>query len=310
MKYLNLIRYQNLLLLAFMQLIFRYGFLKYQDIWLSLSDLQYGLLVLSTVLLAAGGYVINDIFDQDTDAENKPNHSIVGVSISEGNAYYIYAGLTLTGVSIGLYLSNVIQKPGFVAIFIFIAALLYYYASTLKQMLLIGNIVVALLLSFSVLIIGFFDLYPATYEGNLARMSLVFSIIKDYAIFAFILNLIREMVKDLEDVNGDYNQGMKTLPIVLGIKRTSKVVTVLTIISVLTIGYYLYNNILENNLFIATIYTIIFVIAPLIFCSIQMWNAKTKKDFHLVSVILKWILFFGIVSITVINYNILQNVTR
>ena len=146
LNFFKLIRYQNLLLLAFMQLIFRYGFLKYQDIWLSLSDLQYGLLVFSTVLLAAGGYVVNDIFDQDTDAENKPNCSIVGVSISEGNAYYIYAGLTLTGVSIGLYLSNVIQKPGFVAIFIFIAALLYYYASTLKQMLLIGNIVVALLL--------------------------------------------------------------------------------------------------------------------------------------------------------------------
>jgi len=103
---------------------------------------------------------------------------------------------------------------------------------------------------------------------------------------------------------------MKTLPILLGIKRTSNVVTVLTIISVVTIGYYLYNNILANNLFIATIYAIIFIIAPLIFCSVQMWNSKTKKDFHLVSVILKWILFLGIVSITVINYNILQNVTR
>ena len=73
LNFFKLIRYQNLLLLAFMQLIFRYGFLKYQDIWLSLSDLQYGLLVFSTVLLAAGGYVVNDIFDQDTDAENKPN---------------------------------------------------------------------------------------------------------------------------------------------------------------------------------------------------------------------------------------------
>ena len=114
MKYLQLIRYQNLLLLAIMQLVFRYGFLKYQDIWLSLSDLQYGLLVLVTVLLAAGGYVINDIFDQDTDAENKPNTALVGKSISEGNAYYIYIGLTLTGVAIGMYLSNVIQKPGFV----------------------------------------------------------------------------------------------------------------------------------------------------------------------------------------------------
>jgi 4-hydroxybenzoate polyprenyltransferase len=310
MKYLQLIRYQNLLLLASMQLIFRYGFLKYQDIWLSLSDIQYGLLVLSTVLLAAGGYVINDIFDQDTDAENKPNATLVGKSISEGNAYYIYIGLTLTGVAIGMYLSNVIQKPGFVSIFIFIAALLYYYASTLKQMLLIGNIVVASLLSFSVLIIGFFDLYPAVYDGNEARMSLLFSVLKDYAIFAFILNFIREIVKDLEDVNGDYNQGMKTLPIVLGISRTSKVVFGLFFIPIGILSYYTYKNIIDNSLFLAAMYTLIFIIAPLLFCAIQMWSAKTKNHFHLVSVILKWVIFFGILSITVITYNIINNVTR
>lgn len=310
MKYLQLIRYQNLLLLAFMQLIFRYGFLKYQDVWLSLSDLQYGLLVLTTVLLAAGGYVINDIFDQDTDAENKPNTALVCKSISEGNAYYIYIGLTLTGVAIGMYLSNVIQKPGFVSIFIFIAALLYYYASTLKQMLLIGNFIVASLLSFSVLIIGFFDLYPAIYEGNEARMLLLFSVLKDYAILAFILNFIREIVKDLEDVNGDYNQGMKTLPIVLGISRTSKVVFGLLLIPILILCYYLYKNIIENSLFLAAIYTLVFIIAPLLFCAVQMWSAKTKNHFHLVSVILKWVIFFGILSITVITYNIISNVTR
>lgn len=310
LNFFKLIRYQNLLLLAFMQLIFRYGFLKYQDIWLSLSDLQYGLLVLTTILLAAGGYVINDIFDQDTDAENKPNNTLIGKSISEGNAYYIYVGLTLTAVAIGMYLSNVIQKPGFVSIFIFIAALLYYYASTLKQMLLIGNIVVASLLGFSVLIIGFFDLFPATYDGNEVRMALMFSVLKDYAIFAFILNFIREIVKDLEDVNGDYNQGMKTLPIVLGISRTSKVVFGLLFIPILILCYYVYKNIIDNNLFLAAMYTLIFIIAPLVFCAIQMWSAKNKKDFHLVSLILKWVIFFGILSITIITYNIISNVTR
>ena len=310
LQFFKLIRYQNLLLLAIMQLVFRYGFLKYQEIWLSLNDWQYGLLVLTTVLIAAGGYVINDIFDQNTDSINKPKKGIVGKSISEGNAYYIYVGLTLAGVCIGMYLSNVIQKPGFVSIFIFIAALLYYYASTLKQMLLIGNIVVASLLGFSVIIIGFFDLYPATYEGNSERMSLLFSILKDYAIFAFILNFIREIVKDLEDVNGDYNQGMNTLPIALGISRTSKVVFGLLFIPIAILSYYVYKNIIENSLFLAAIYTLIFIIAPLVFCAIQMWSAKTKNHFRLVSVILKWVIFFGILSITVITYNIISNATR
>lgn len=293
-----------------MQLVFRYGFLKYQDIWLSLSDWQYALLVVSTVLIAAGGYVINDIFDQETDIINNPKNTIIGNSISEGNAYYIYVGLTITGVAIGMYLSNVIQKPGFVVLFILIAALLYFYASTLKQTLLLGNILVASLLSFSVLLIGFFDLYPATYDGNVQKMSLVFSILKDYAIFAFMLNFIREIVKDLEDVNGDYNLKMSTLPIVIGIHKTSKVVFVLLLISIVILGFYLYANVMQNSLYFASVFALIFILTPLIYCSIQMWNAKIIKDFNHVSTVLKFVIFFGILSIIVINQNIIYNVTK
>lgn len=293
-----------------MQLVFRYGFLKHQDIWLSLSDVQYGLLVLATILIAAGGYVINDIFDQGTDSKNKPNNVVVGNSVSESTAYYIYAGLTLAGVAIGMYLSNVIEKPGFISIFIFIAALLYYYASTLKPMLLIGNVVVAAVLAFSVLVIGFFDIFPATHDGNAARMTLVFSVLKDYAIFAFIINFIREIVKDLEDVNGDYNQGMSTLPIVLGIGRTAYVVFGLLFVPLFLLSRYLYQHIMNNNLYYTAVYAMVFVIAPLLFCIIRMYTASTKKDFHQVSVILKCILFFGILSLIVLTQNIIYNVAQ
>ena len=138
--FLKLIRYQNLLLLAFMQLLLRYGFLKLQNVPLSLADWQYGLLIASTILIAAAGYVINDIFDQGTDAVNKPKQVIVGKNISEGSAYNIYVALNIAGVGIGFYLTNVIQKPSFAAIFIVVAATLYLYATSLKQMLLIGNL--------------------------------------------------------------------------------------------------------------------------------------------------------------------------
>ena len=187
MKYLKLIRYQNLLLLAFMQFVFRYGFLKWQNVPLSLADWQYALLVLSTVLIAAGGNVINDIFDQETDEDNKPEKVIVGNTISEAMAYNIYVALNITGVGIGFYLSNVIMKPGFATIFILIAALLYLYATSLKQMLLVGNLIVALLLSFSVIIIGIYDLFPATYDGNREEMSTLFSIL----IVVFTLPVVR-----------------------------------------------------------------------------------------------------------------------
>jgi 4-hydroxybenzoate polyprenyltransferase len=307
MKYLKLIRYQNLLLLAFMQLIFRYGFLKLQDIPLALNHFQYGLLVLSTVLIAAAGYVINDILDQETDYDNRPNSIIVGKTISEKAAYNFYFILNITGVGIGFYLSNVIQRPSFTGAFIIISATLYMYATSLKQMLLIGNIIVALLLSFSVLIIGLFDLLPATYDGNRAEMGILFSMLIDYAVFAFIINLIREIVKDMEDVEGDYNQGMSTLPIALGVIKTSRVVFGLANFSTLILFWYINTYLMGNALYFAVIYGFIFVVAPMIFFMIKIWNAKSKEEFHLLSTILKWVIFFGILSVLVINLNIHYN---
>lgn len=287
-----------------MQLIFRYGFLKLQNIDLALADWQYGLLVLSTVLIAAAGYVINDIFDQETDNENKPYKVIVGKSISESKAYNIYALLNISGVAIGFYLSNVIMRPNFAAIFVLIAATLYIYATSLKQMLLLGNIVVALVLSASVLIIGVFDLFPATDAVNQEVMASLFSILLDYAIFAFMINLLREIVKDLEDFEGDFKQGMRTLAIVLGVQKTSKLVFALSFIPLIALLIYINNYLVAHNLIAATIYSFLFVLAPMLYFSIKMWSAQSKTDFHLLSKVLKWILFFGILSILFITLNI------
>lgn len=307
MIYLQLIRYKNLLLLALMQIIFRYGFLNQQDGYLALADWQYFLLVLSTVLLAAAGYVINDIFDQETDTINRPEKVIVGKAISESRAYNIYVGLNIIGVSIGFYLSNVIQKPSFATIFIFIAASLYFYATTLKKMLLLGNILVAFILGLSVLIIGVFDLYPATYDGNREKMGLLFKILTDYAVFAFVLNLIREIIKDAEDIKGDYNQGMQTLPIVIGVNRTAKIMFGLVAIAVAIVLWYTNKHLMSFDLYYAVLYVLFLVLGPLMYVLIKSWNAKSVSDFHHLSTILKWVIFFGILSIAVITYNIKIN---
>src|SRR6478736_2802085 len=258
MNYLKLVRYQNLLMLALMQLLFRYGFLNFQSIPLALNDWQYWLLVLATVLIAAGGYIINNIMDQATDNDNKPNQVVVGKGISETNAYNTYFFVTVVGVAIGFYLSNVIEKPGFASIFIVISATLYLYATSLKQMLLIGNFVVALLLAFSVIIIGVFDLLPAINPENKVVMADLFSILLDYALFAFVINFIREIVKDLEDVNGDYNQGMNTLPIALGIQRTSKLVLGLSLIPLVMVVVYIKAYFFAYDLYFATLYALVF----------------------------------------------------
>jgi len=307
MKYLKLIRYQNLLMLAFMQLIFRYGFLELQNIPLALADWQYILLVLATVSIAAGGYVINNIMDVETDTENKPENVIVGKFISHTKAYNLYIGLTFFGVAIGFYLSNVIGKPSFASLFIILAATLYFYATNLKQSLLVGNIIVALLLSFSVIIIGIFDLFPLTNEENRPLMGLLFSILLDYAIFAFILNFIREIVKDLQDVEGDSSQGMNTLPIAFGVKKTTKLVFGLSIIPIVLILNYINANLFSAGLLYGTLFGLVFILAPLLYFTIKIWFAIKTKDFHHLSTVLKWILFFGILSIVVISLNIKYN---
>ena len=285
-----------------MQLVFRYLFLEQSYVDLALSDFNYILLVIATVCVAAGGYVINNIMDQETDEIAKPQNRVVGVSISETVAYNWYIGLTIVGVGIGFYLSNVIYKPTFASMFILVATLLYMYATSFKQIPVLGNVVVALLLSTSIIIIGLFDILPAIDADNRFRMKEAFSILMDYAIFAFIINLIREIVKDLEDMDGDYQSGINTLPITIGIPKTKIIVGILTIISIGILAYYINSNLFELDYVIY--YTMVFIIGPLIYFGVKLMNAETKKQLHHLSLVLKIILFFGILSVAIIVFNL------
>lgn len=307
MVYLRLIRFQNLVLLALMQLVLRYGFLKYQSVGLALADWQYVLLVLATMLIAGAGYVINDIFDQDADEVNHPNKWIVGKIIPEAKAYNIYVALNITGVGIGFYLSNVIGKPSFATLFIFVAACLYFYATTLKKYMIIGNLLVAVLAAISVLIIGVFDLFPATHPYNREQMKLLFEILTDYALFAFMIHFIREITKDAEDIKGDLVQGRKTLPMVIGTRATSFVLSGLVIMSCVVVGWYLYKNLMQNELYPAVLYGLATVISPLLYLVIKSIEAKTEEDFNHISKVLKWVMFFGLFASAVITYSILHH---
>lgn len=310
MKFLKLIRYQNLLLIALMQLVLRYGFLKQQNVPLTLSDWQYGLLVLATLLIAAAGYVINDIMDQETDQTNKPNKVIVGKTISEDLAYNLYFGLNIAGMLIGYYLADFVNKTSFFGVFIISSALLYLYATSLKQIAVIGNVIVALILGLSVIVVGMFDVLPMMTYVDVelwAKMKVILSILLDYAIFAFIINLIREIVKDAQDYEGDNLEGMRTLPIVIGMAKTSKVIFVIGLVATLLLFWYINDNLMENKLYVAVVYSLVAVVGPMVFFLIKTWSAKTKQDFALLSNILKFVIFFGILSILVITFNIKFN---
>ena len=294
MKYLNLIRWKNLLIIALVQVLIKYALFLSFNIDITLNWFGFSLLVLSTLCIAGAGYVINDVYDVETDSVNRPDKVIIGKSVSEKTANNLFIILNVIGVLVGFYLSHLVGKSGFFALFVIISALLYVYASYLKQTFLIGNIVVSVLVALSLLIVGIFELLPAITSQNQATQLTMFKVLFDYALFAFIINLVREIVKDIQDIDGDHKVGMNTLPIVIGRDRAKNVVFVLSLAPILAIVYYLSTYLYKHT--IVVIYFLVLVIAPLILVSIKIFNSKTKKEYQFISNLLKIVMLTGMLS--------------
>ncbi len=193
MHYLKLFRWKNLLIIASVQILIKYALFEPFKIDVTLNWFGFSLLVISTICIAAAGYIINDIYDVETDLVNRPEKVIVGKSVSEKTANNLFILFNIVGVLIGFYLSHLIEKSSFFALFVLISALLYIYASYLKRTLLIGNFVISLLVAFTIIIVGIFDLLPAVNVENQTNQITMFKVLLDYALFAFIINLVREI---------------------------------------------------------------------------------------------------------------------
>jgi len=291
-------------MIALVQCLIKYALFHPFGVSTALNTFQFFLLILSTICIAAAGYVINDIYDIETDLINKPEKVVIGKVISKKVAYNLYIILNVTGVFIGFYISYAIGKNEFFAIFVVISALLYVYASYLKQTFLLGNITISILVALSVLIVGIFELIPAMTNQNQGILLVFFRILLNYALFAFMINLIREIAKDLEDFDGDYKTGMHTLPIVIGRKRATTLLFVTCLIPLVAIIYYVNNTLYKQP--VAVIYYLIFIIAPLIYLCILIFNAKTKREFHTISNVLKFVMLLGMLSILLYPFILLH----
>jgi 4-hydroxybenzoate polyprenyltransferase len=306
--FFKLIRWKNLILIALVQYLVKYAlllpFYESYQVTTTLSTLAFTLLVIATICIAAGGYVINDIYDIETDKVNKPSKVIINKHISEKNALNLFIILNVIGVGLGFYLSNGIGKSGYFVIFIIASALLYIYSSYLKQMLLVGNVVVSLVVSLSILLVGIFELLPVINDANRDIQITFFKIILDYAVFAFMINLVREIVKDIEDIDGDYKAGMQTLPIVLGRERANRVVFILSLIPIFSVIYYLITYLFKQTEVVG--YFLLFIIAPLIYVTIKLFSAEQKKQYRHLSIVLKLVMLTGMLSMVLYKYFILK----
>ena len=295
MHILNLIRYKNLLLIVLVQLLIRFTLFEPFQIDVKLNILGYALLVLATICIAAAGNIINDIYDIDTDRINKPDKIIVGKSISEKTAFNLFLILNVIGVGLGFYLSHSVGKSPFFSIFVVTSATLYVYASFLKQTPILGNIVISLLVGMSILIVGIFDLIPAITEVNRATQITFFKILIDYAVFAFLISLVREMIKDIEDIDGDYNAQMNTLPIIIGRERAKHIAFVVSLSPIIAVIYFIVTYLYTQQ--VATGYFLICVLAPLLYVTIKIYGANSKKQYQHISTMYKIVMLLGMLSL-------------
>ncbi len=297
--FLQLIRWKNLVMIVCIQLLFKYIYFPVFSVATTLSNLDFSILLLATVTIAAAGYIINDIYDVEADKINKPNKVIISKKFSKKQGYYYYYILNSIGLIAGFYVAYRIDKLSFIAIFIITALLLKVYNSDFKKKPLVGNIIVSLLVSLSILIVGVFDVIPAITNENVIEQYHAFRVLIDYSVFAFMFMLLREIVKDIEDVNGDKKLKMKTLPILLGRKRAKNIVFTLSFIPLILVTLYSFNNFSDIPFVLA--YMLIVVMLPLLYFMTKIIYAKTKIDYTYASNLLKYIMLLGMFSIVVIS---------
>ncbi len=300
--FFQLVRWQNLVFIALTQLLFLYCIEKpifnAAHIVPNVHNLYFVLLVFSSVTIAAAGNIINDYFDLNIDHINKPQKVVVDKVINRRIVIMWHLLLSLTGIGFGLYI-DYNTNVRFLGIANFISVvLLFFYSSSLKKKFLIGNILISLLTAWVILVITYCEtnhLLDVFRKGTSLQIDKLARVTFLFAGFAFIISLIREIVKDMEDVEGDRRYGCKTMPIVWGMNATKVFVAVwLIVIIAALIIVQIY--VLQFKWWLSAFYCIAAIIIPLIFIFIKLFKAYTAADFHRLSTIIKIVMLTGILS--------------
>lgn len=294
--FFKLIRWPNLLMIAFIQYLIRYSFTEAMNLPHALDYFYYGIGVLCSILLAAGGYIINDLYDLPVDKVNKPQRISIGQGISEDLAWYLYFATVILASICAYVLALEVDMENLWMIAPLAASILYLYAFDLKKRPLIGNILVSALTAMPVFLVAVFDFLPAATEENAAIVQESFRVIIYYALLAFWLNLIREILKDLEDRDGDGKAGYKTLALLLPVKITKILLVLLLLAGLYPIVEYAYRLFSGSSDKSSGSYVFIAVVLPLLYLGFQIIRAKTAAHYKQASTWSKMVMLLGILS--------------
>ena len=301
-SFFNLIRLQNLIFIVITQYCFYFLVIEPafehsgESPILSISELH--LLVSASVLIAGAGYIINDYFDLNIDRINKPQKLVIDRFISRRWAMFLHLFFSIAGVIISANVAINLKNPLIIFFNILSVFLLFVYSSTFKKKLLSGNIIIAALSAWVILVL-FLGSFQWT-NGNLIpiwskALKEIYKISVIYSSFAFIVSLIREVIKDIEDEKGDQRNGCKTMPIIWGI-RSTKVFIGVWIFVLFGMLAILFFNLIVAGWFLGVLYIMFILIPLLVRIFFKMGRSNSKKHYTQLSRDVKVFMLAGIAS--------------
>lgn len=304
----RLIRLPNLIIVAVTQALIYYQLLhktfRNYSLTGSFNSFEFVLFVIATILITASGYIINDIYDIETDRINKPDKRIIQVHLSESNAWKIYFSMIITGALISLYLAVVRNDLFYWFIYPIAVYLLYGYSRWFKGIPYLGNILVSL---FCAAVPGIFYLSEASILielkiKDLSSFLTLHGLLLSYVIFAFLTNLYREIVKDLQDEAGDKLANINTAAVYFGKKTTKFVALFIALIISMVITFTFSQAVFSNIPYLFAVQCLLIQI-PLSVSIIKLIQANDDKAFRNVGLWIKLIMINGLILITYLTIN-------
>ncbi|MDB5193030.1 MAG: ubiquinone biosynthesis protein UbiA [Segetibacter sp.] len=299
--FFRLVRWPNLVFIAITQLLFVYSIVHpiFRDAGVlpNTYGIYFILLVASSVFIAAAGYIINDYFDLNIDLVNKPTKLVVDKIISRRWVIFWHLFLSFLGIVLGFYIDwkTNVRFLGFANIGCVL--LLFLYSISLKKRLLSGNVVISLLTAWVILVVTYCESSNLINHSTLRNLytQKITRITFLYAGFAFVISLIREVVKDAEDIEGDRKYGCFTMPIAWGINATKVFVAVWLVVLTAALSIVQF-YVLQFKWWWSAAYCILFIIIPLLYIFKKLYQAGTSKEYHKLSTLIKLTMFTGILS--------------
>ena len=258
------------------------------------------LLMLATVLIAAGGYVINDYFDVKIDRINRPDELIVTRTVTKPTAMRLSIGLSAAGMVCGLVLALLLRSMTFAILFIIVPGLLWFYSSSYKRLFMVGNLTISLLAALTPMMVAMANVavLQLRYAAILPYTTLVHDIyawLGGFALFAFLLTWIREIVKDMQDQMGDRELECHSMPVVWGDMWTKIFVTALIVLTLAVIGHLWYHVLPFDRGWssLSTRYILFGVVTPLVGSLGLLWSAKIPSDYKTCQQLVKFTMLLG-----------------